>query len=375
MAVHRRRARGYTQPGRGQDTRPSEATGRGGGRAGRRALSGAADHPLSSSTFPVPRLRFLQGPGASATSGNAPGLRGRPGPREAPLLLGQSPALEPLKDPRGRQRIHEVAEHVGRRPYKPVSPSPDKEPAQKNHPGPRCAACLWQAWGALIFRPPPHNAADQGPSQRCSQTQAGSRSVPGVSARGYGDLGFNRQELPRTPGPEGQCLSPRAVTSGPQPGSSQPEDVPPPVAPEARVRTHGMEGSPQAPGAGTLPASPALGAPGLMSASPSLLAVWLLGLCAMHLLSGGRDPRPPPSYKDGAWQSGPQDHPLRPTARICRDPSQQDHTCGLGDGGAAPHVREPPASRESGPAADHCLHPFQQHADMVRHPQEEDRVQ
>lgn len=79
----------------------------------------------------------------------------------------------------------------------------------------------------------------------CSQTQAGTCSVPGAERA---DLGFNREEAPQAPGPEGQCICvPRNKWSRAR--QLTPEDVPSPSS-EATVRTHGLEGSPQAPGAG-----------------------------------------------------------------------------------------------------------------------------
>lgn len=131
------------------------------------------------------------------------GFEGGQVPRKPHSCWGRGPpALESLKDPRGRQCVHEVAEHVGRRPLQTrFTVAPIKSLPRKTTQGPGVQRVCGKPGGSPhYFDHPPHNAAGtQGPSQRCSQTQAGSRSVPGVSAHGSGDLGFNRQELPQDP--------------------------------------------------------------------------------------------------------------------------------------------------------------------------------
>ena len=130
----------------------------------------------------------------------------------------------------------------------------------------------------------------------------------------------------------GRCVA-SPISSGPPPSS------------EARVRTHGVEGSPPGSGGRDPSCLSGSGDPGLMSASPASslwpLSLWVCVFCPRL------DPRPP-LYKDRRRQSGPQDHlsSRGPSlSHICRDPFPvRSQSRALGQG-AAPHVQEPPASR------------------------------
>ena len=242
-----------------------------------------------------------------------------------------------------------VAEHVGRWLLQTrFTVTPIKSLPRKTARA-QCAAHLWQAWGPLIFRPPPPNAArTQSPSQHCSQTLFTDRLVPALSLGAQcADLGIWASTERSPPGPQG----PRDSVSASR-GRNKwfparqltPEDVPPPSS-EARVRTHGVEGSPPGSGGRDPSCLSGSGDPGLMSASPASslwpLSLWVCVFCPRL------DPRPP-LYKDRRRQSGPQDHlsSRGPSlSHICRDPFPvRSQSRALGQG-AAPHVQEPPASR------------------------------
>ena len=244
----------------------------------------------------------------------------------------------------------------------PLHRHPDKEPAQKKRPGPLCAAHLRQAWGEPSY-------SDHPPSQCCQDSkslptlftdpvhrQAGSRSVPGGSARGSGDLGFKRGAPPGPQGPRDSA----SVSRGHNKWSPARQ-----LTPEARVRTRGVEGSPLGSGGRDPSCLSGSGDPGLMSAPPAS-ALWPLSLWAC-VFCPRSDPRPP-LYKDRRRQSGPQDHlsSRDPSlSRICRDPFPlRSQSRALGQGAAPKSGSRQPAESLDWPLTTASTS-FQQHADRV----------
>ena len=145
----------------------------------------------------------------------------------------------------------------------PLHRHPDKEPAQKNRPGPVCSASVASLGGPSYSDHPlpmlPGLKAPPNTVHRpCSQTGWFPLCPWGLSARIWG-FGLQQRGAPQDPRARGTvCLRPGAVTSGFQPGSSHLKTCRLPVLrPESGLMA--WRGAPQAPGAGTLPASPALG--------------------------------------------------------------------------------------------------------------------
>lgn len=150
-----------------------------------------------------------------------------------------------------------VAEHVGRWLLQTrFTVTRIKSLPRKNAQGPCVQRICGEPGGSphIPTTPSPNAARTQSPFRRCSQTLFTDRLVPALSLGAQrADLGIwaSREEPPQDPRARGTVrLCPGAITSGPQPGSSH-------LRPESGLVA--WRGAPQAPGAGTLPASLALG--------------------------------------------------------------------------------------------------------------------
>lgn len=186
------------------------------GCTGRRARQWRRHHPLSSSTFPVPRLS-----GSFRTrvplrpQETPPGLLGSARSLGSPTLAGAE-ALRfrraPERSPRGRQCIHEVAEH-GEDGLQPALHlvAPIKSLPRKTTQGPGVQRVCGSALGALS--PPPPQGCCWDLASQCCPDPGWSPPCPWSWRQGTGSL----QVAPPDPRPGGRCsLSPR-----PQCGLSQ----------------------------------------------------------------------------------------------------------------------------------------------------------
>lgn len=155
-------------------------------------------------------LRFLQDPVPLRPQETLLGFEGGQVPRKPHSCWGRGPpALEPLKDPRGRQCIHEVAEHVGRRPLQTrFTVAPIKSLPRKTTQGPGVQRVCGKPGGSPHISTTPLTMLPglKAPPNAVHRPRLVPAPSLGSQRVDMGIWASTDRSSPRTPGPEGQCV-------------------------------------------------------------------------------------------------------------------------------------------------------------------------